>query len=107
MGLFFEEKKNKKRERKKRRITSEGKVVGRLIDWAGKGFVGSRERKRAFFFLVKGSELYCTASAMRSYNQLQNYLGPSFSNILGPSSCHSCLLIHMLSLSAIWSLLEI
>ena len=30
-----------------------------------------------------------------------NYLGPSFSNTLGPCSCHSCLDIHMFSLSAI------
>lgn len=30
-----------------------------------------------------------------------NYLGPSFSSILGPCSCHSCLVIHISSLSAI------
>ena len=30
-----------------------------------------------------------------------NYLGPSFSSILGPCSCHSCLVIHIFSLSAI------
>src|SRR2546421_3787255 len=29
-----------------------------------------------------------------------SYLGPSFSNILGPCSCHSCFEIHMFSLSA-------
>ena len=33
-----------------------------------------------------------------------NYLGPSFSNILGPCSCHSCFVIHMFSLSAICEL---
>ena len=32
---------------------------------------------------------------------MKSYLGPSFSNILGPCSCHSCFDIHMLSLSAI------
>ena len=35
-----------------------------------------------------------------------SYLGPSFSNILGPCSCHSCLVIHMFSLSAIYRLSE-
>ena len=33
-----------------------------------------------------------------------NYLGPSFSSILGPCSCHSCFVIHMFSLSAICQL---
>ena len=33
-----------------------------------------------------------------------NYLGPSFSSILGPCSCHSCFVIHMFSLSAICEL---
>lgn len=33
-----------------------------------------------------------------------NYLGPSFSRILGPCSCHSCFVIHMFSLSAICEL---
>ncbi len=30
------------------------------------------------------------------------YLGPSFSSTRGPCSCHSCFVIHMFSLSAIW-----
>lgn len=38
-----------------------------------------------------GSESYLPAT----------YLAPSFSNILGPCSCHSCFEIHMFSLSAI------
>lgn len=45
---------------------------------------------------------YCTESAMGTVSQaFLIYLGPSFSNILGPCSCHSCLVIHMFSLSAI------
>lgn len=33
--------------------------------------------------------------------RLSSYLGPSFSSTRGPCSCHSCLVIHMFSLSAI------
>ena len=47
----------------------------------------------------------CTESAMGTRSQeFSDYLGPSFSSILGPCSCHSCLVIHMFSLSAIYRL---
>lgn len=50
---------------------------------------------RAFYKI-----LYKFAMAERARSIL-DYLGPSFSNILGPCSCHSCFVIHMFSLSAI------
>ena len=50
---------------------------------------------------------YCTESVLGTRSQvLLSYLGPSFSSILGPCSCHSCLDIHISSLSAICRRLE-
>ena len=51
---------------------------------------------------------YCTKlqGGERAQSVL-NYLGPSFSNILGPCSCHSCFVIHIFSLSAIYCIFSV
>ena len=70
--------------------------------WDGKGWVGATVEEKIWLAGAFRKVLYRNRKTRT--NEVPgtlSYLGPSFSNILGPCSCHSCLVIHMFSLSAI------
>lgn len=78
-------------------------LMGGMV--AGVGMIGMIEKgEENVFSELFGVSIFSFVKLLYkvwSKPQQLNYLGPSFSNTLGPCSCHSCFVIHIFSLSAI------
>lgn len=77
-------------------------LMGGMAVWVGMIGIFAKKEEMCSVHLLEYQIFLCKLLyKVCSKAQQVDYLGPSFSNTLGPCSCHSCFEIHMFSLSAI------
>lgn len=84
----------------------DGQGVNSRSTWTG--VLVERKRKNVIRALLQEGSITTRCMRMygRSLNKKLDYLGPSFSSTRGPCSSHSCFVIHMFSLSAIYGVIS-